>query len=46
VVSDIAELNANQTQLSLFTNEKGGIKDDTMITNAADHLYVFYSHET
>lgn len=40
VVSDIAELGQNQTQLSVFTNEKGGIKDDTMITNAPDHLCV------
>ena len=39
VVSDIGELAQNQTQLSVFTNEKGGIKDDTMITNAPDHLY-------
>jgi aminomethyltransferase len=39
VVSDIAELAKGQTQLSVFTNEKGGIKDDTMITNNTDHLY-------
>jgi aminomethyltransferase len=25
---------------SLFTNEKGGIIDDTIITNCGDHLYV------
>jgi len=40
VVGDIQALNENQARLSLFTNSKGGIKDDTIITKASDHLYV------
>ncbi|KAJ1109184.1 hypothetical protein NDU88_006548 [Pleurodeles waltl] len=41
VVGDIAELKQNQGTLSLFTNEKGGIIDDLIITNTSEsHLYV------
>lgn len=25
---------------TLITNEKGGIKDDSVVSNAGDHLYV------
>ena len=39
VVGDIASLAPNHSRLSVFTNEKGGINDDTMITNADGHLY-------
>ncbi len=40
VVGDIKALPAGHARLSLFTNEQGGIKDDTVITNTADYLYV------
>ncbi|XP_032065377.1 aminomethyltransferase, mitochondrial isoform X2 [Thamnophis elegans] len=41
VVGDIAELKPDQGTLSLFTNEKGGIIDDLIVTNTSDqHLYV------
>jgi len=40
VVGDIAGLAQGFSRLSVFTNEKGGIIDDTVITNAGDHLYV------
>lgn len=39
-VGDVAALEPNHAKLSLFTNEKGGIKDDTVISNHGDHLYV------
>jgi len=39
-VGDIAGLAPNHSRLSFFTNEKGGINDDTVITNAGDHLYI------
>ena len=37
-VGDIKELKQGAATLSLFTNEKGGIEDDTIITNMNDHL--------
>jgi len=40
VVGDLQALPVNHSKLSVFTNEKGGIIDDTMITNAGDNLYV------
>ncbi|NP_001090416.1 aminomethyltransferase L homeolog [Xenopus laevis] len=41
VVADIAELKENQGTLSLFTNEKGGIIDDLIVTKTSDgYLYV------
>ncbi|XP_030061397.1 aminomethyltransferase, mitochondrial [Microcaecilia unicolor] len=41
VVGDIAELKENQGTLTLFTNEKGGIIDDLIVTNTSQgHLYV------
>ncbi|XP_066472032.1 aminomethyltransferase, mitochondrial [Tiliqua scincoides] len=41
VVGDIAELKPNQGTLSLFTNEKGGIIDDLIVTSTSEnHLYV------
>uniref|UniRef100_A0A1A8BJ58 Aminomethyltransferase n=1 Tax=Nothobranchius kadleci TaxID=1051664 RepID=A0A1A8BJ58_NOTKA len=41
VVSDIAELKDNQSTLSLFTNEKGGIMDDLIVTKTDQgYLYV------
>jgi aminomethyltransferase len=35
---DIKELKTGSATLSLFTNEKGGIRDDTIITNMTDFL--------
>uniref|UniRef100_UPI00398F2F9B aminomethyltransferase, mitochondrial n=1 Tax=Pristiophorus japonicus TaxID=55135 RepID=UPI00398F2F9B len=41
VVGDVAELKENQGTLSLFTNEKGGIMDDLIVTQTSDgHLYI------
>lgn len=41
VVADIAELQDNQGTLTLFTNEKGGIIDDLIVTNTDQgYLYV------
>jgi aminomethyltransferase len=40
VVGAIGDLAATRGQLSLMTNEKGGIIDDTVITNYEDHIYM------
>ena len=40
VVGDIESLKPGQTKLSLIMNESGGIVDDTVITNAGDHIYM------
>ncbi|KAJ2790332.1 hypothetical protein H4R21_006534, partial [Coemansia helicoidea] len=40
VVADVAELPVGAAALSLFTNENGGIEDDTIITQHEDSLYV------
>lgn len=41
IVGDIAELKDNQGTLSLFTNTKGGIMDDLIVTNTDQgYLYV------
>lgn len=40
VVGDIAGLAPDAGCLSLITNESGGILDDTVITNAGDHIYM------
>ncbi|XP_061592594.1 aminomethyltransferase, mitochondrial [Cololabis saira] len=41
VVADIAELKDNQGTLTLFTNEKGGIMDDLIVTRTDQgYLYV------
>jgi len=40
VVADLAELPVGSSKLSVFTNEKGGIIDDTVITNSGDYFYV------
>ena len=37
---DVIDLAVNRQRYALFTNEKGGILDDLMITNAGDHLLV------
>lgn len=40
VVGNIAELQPGEGTLSLITNENGGIKDDTVINNVGDYLYL------
>ncbi|KAI1892919.1 hypothetical protein AGOR_G00138470 [Albula goreensis] len=41
IVGDVAELKDNQGTLSLFTNEKGGIMDDLIVTKTDQgYLYV------
>ena len=40
VVGDIAGLKVGEAKLSLIMNEQGGIVDDTVITNAGDHIYM------
>ncbi|XP_067855087.1 aminomethyltransferase, mitochondrial [Heptranchias perlo] len=41
IVGDVAELKDNQGMLSLFTNEKGGIMDDLIVTQTSDgYLYI------
>jgi aminomethyltransferase len=40
VVGDIAALREGEGKLSLITNEDGNIVDDTVITNAGDHIYM------
>jgi len=46
VVGDIAGLAPGQGCLSLVTNEKGGIIDDTVITNAGDYIYMVVNGAT
>jgi aminomethyltransferase len=40
VVADLDALPKESATYSYFTNEKGGIIDDTLITNRGDHFYV------
>ena len=37
---DIVDLPVNMQRYAMFTNEKGGILDDLMISNGGDHLFV------
>lgn len=37
---DIIDLPAMKQRYALFTNERGGVMDDLMVTNAGDHLFV------
>ncbi len=37
---DVVGLAAGRQRYALFTNERGGILDDLVITNAGDHLFV------
>ena len=39
-VVDIKSMKNGESSLSLITNETGGIKDDTVITRNADHIYM------
>ena len=38
VCGDIKSLPEGSSCLTLITNENGGIKDDSVITNAGDHM--------
>jgi aminomethyltransferase len=40
VVGDIVGLKAGRMRYTLFTNDRGGILDDLMVTNAGDHLFL------
>lgn len=40
VPGEIAGLAANRTRYTLFTDDKAGILDDLMVTNAGDHLFL------
>jgi len=40
VVGDIRDLPANMGTLSLITNDKGGLVDDCIVTNAGDYIYL------
>lgn len=46
VVGDIAGLAPGSGLLSLVTNEKGGILDDTVITNAGAYVYMVVNGAT
>jgi len=39
-VAELAELPADHAKLSVYTNERGGIIDDTVISNRGDHFYI------
>lgn len=45
-MGDIAGLTPGSGLLSLVTNETGGILDDTVITNAGDHVYMVVNGST
>jgi aminomethyltransferase len=38
--ADLQSLPVGRQRYNLFTNERGGIHDDLMVTNAGDHLFV------
>jgi hypothetical protein len=40
VVADLKELPEHGSTLSVFTNEAGGIVDDTIINKQKDHFYI------
>lgn len=40
IVADVEALSENHSSLSLFTNDKGGINDDLIITKTRNYLYV------
>ncbi len=40
VPGDIAGLGPGRIRYTLFTNDRGGILDDLMVTNAGDHLFL------
>jgi len=40
IVGSVKALKPNQTRYSLFTNENGGVIDDTVVTRRDDHVFV------
>jgi aminomethyltransferase len=40
IVADVQKLDEQTGTLSVFTNEQGGVIDDTIVNKYADHLYV------
>ena len=38
--ADVSALGEGRMKYSFFTNDDGGIRDDLMITNAGDHIYL------
>ena len=46
VVGDVGGLAEGHGLLSLVTNDKAGILDDTVITNAGDHVYMVVNGAT
>jgi aminomethyltransferase len=40
VVADVPDIAAGTATLSLLINERGGIIDDTIITNFGDHIFM------
>jgi len=40
LVGDMHTLKQHQARLSVLTNERGGVIDDLMVTNHADHMYM------
>lgn len=40
VPMDIVHLGVNRQRYALFTNERGGIMDDLMVSNMGDHLFL------
>lgn len=46
VVGDIRGLKEEQCILSLITDKKGGIIDDTVISDAGDHIYMVINGAT
>ena len=46
VPGDLQALKVGEIRYTLFTNERGGILDDLMVTNAGDHLFVVVNAES
>eukprot|EP00494_Astrolonche_serrata_P025607 UN25868 len=40
IIGSVKALKQDQTRYSMFTNDKGGVIDDTVVTRRKDHLYV------
>jgi len=40
IVADVQNLPSGKSTLSVFTNENGGIIDDTVICKHDDHIYI------
>ena len=42
VVADVADIKSSEAKLTLITNERGGIIDDSVITNHGDYMCAFF----